>query len=84
MAAKRMFCASQPMVLKASVTPTAVSPELVELTIVESMAEVFVPLTVTLPVPVVVISLLVMAASAPLRTRLVVIRPFTANDWPEP
>ena len=80
MAAKRMFCASQPMVLKASVTPTAVSPELVELTIVESMAEVFRPLKVTFPVPVVVMSLPVIATSAPLNTMLVAIRPFTAND----
>ena len=84
MTTKRMFCASHPMVLKASVTPTAVSPELVELMIVESMAEVFRPLKVTFPVPVVVMALPVTATSAPLRTMLVAIWPLTARDSPVP
>ena len=77
-----MFCAAQPRVLKASVTPTALSPEVVALTMVASMAEVFFASVVRL-LPV-VISLAVMAALAPLRTRLVEIRAFTASDLPVP
>ena len=84
MAANKMFCASQPRVLKARVTPTAWSPELVVLTMVESIAEVFVPLKVTFPVPVVVMSLAVMTALAPLNTMLVAIWALTARDVPEP
>jgi len=52
----------------------------VELTMVESIADVLRPLRETLPESVVVMSLSVMATSAPLRTMLVAIWPFTASD----
>ena len=53
----RTFCASQPMVLNARVTPIAPSPEEVTLWVVASMAEVFMASSDTLPLVVVTVLL---------------------------
>ena len=81
--AKRMFCASQPSVLNARVTPTAVFPVVVELLMLESIPELFRASTVTSP-PSRITSLLVIEASDELMTKFVAIVAFTASDTPVP
>ena len=76
-----MFCASQPIVLNATVTPTAVSPVEVEASTVASIAEVFFESNVR---STAVISLLVMYALALLKKTFVEIVPLTAIDLPSP
>ena len=77
----RMFCESQPIVLKASVTPTDTPFEAVSLVMSAEIAEALLALTVTVPA-VVVTELLVIFASAPLSTRFVASRTLTATELP--
>ena len=49
MAANSTFCACQPMVLKASVTPTEVPSELMALLLLALMLALLVPATLTPP-----------------------------------
>ena len=80
----RMFCDCQPIVLKASTTPTAVPPLVVELWVVASICDVFCASSAIAPDPVVVTELSRMYAFACESTRFVAIVPFTASDVPEP
>ena len=83
MAANSTFCACQPMVLKASVTPTAVPSELMALLLVALMLAVLLPSTLT-PSSSVVMLLSEMNAADWLRMRLVAIAPPTARPLPVP
>ena len=78
----KMFCAANPMVLKAIVAPTAVSPDVVRLSTFASIKDVF--CASTSKSPVVVILLPRIKALALLRTRLVAITPFAASEVPSP
>ena len=83
MAENSTFCACQPTVLKASVTPIALPSELIALMLLASMWAVFEPSTVTSP-SVVVTVLRVMKASARLWIRLVAMTPPTATPGADP
>ena len=79
---------AQPMVLNASVTPTAAPLESVALLTVESIVAVFCASSVTLPVPppaVLVVTVSSLRYAFDLEsTVLVAITPFTANCEPDP
>ncbi len=72
----KMFCGAQPRVLKASVTPTAVPPEVMEAVFSAMTSDSFSALTVRLPPAVMSASVIV--ASALDSTTLLAIRPLTA------
>ena len=77
-----MFWPAQPMVLKASVTPTEMPLDSVEALTSASMVEVFCASSTTSPPPVVVIELPVTYAFALDSTRLVAILALIAFDEP--
>ena len=82
MAAEKMFCGFQPMVLKASTTPAA-TPELSVLAVFSaSMVAVFSASTPRLPLTVT--KLLRSEAPASIRMRLVAIRPLAATEVAPP
>ncbi len=77
------FCASHPMVLNASVTPTAVSPDVVILSTVASIRERFCASRITSPAVAVTVLLVIVALDL-LRMVLVAMVPFTASTAPVP
>ena len=78
------FCDSYPSVLNASITPTAVSPELTALRLTAEIDAEFVDVTLKSPPAVVVTRLSAISASAPPSTELVTTAPLTARLVPVP